>query len=1071
MERQFLAEYIKLNAAQKQAVDAIDGPVLVIAGPGTGKTQLLGMRVANILKKTDTDAASILCLTFTNRATDNMKRRLVEFIGSDAQAVTVKTFHGLAAEIMNRYPQYFWRGARLSIAPDAVQLEIIQQIMSELPSDHPMALKFAGQFTLIDDAARSINLAKEAGLTPDKLRAIVAANLEYIDLIEPAIKDLAGIKVGPKTVAKIAQIVDDLPEQAINQLITPLVSLQTVITESFGLAQSSFEATGKTTPISKWKSRWLQKNDGQYGLFDERKRNDWWLAVADVYKRYRSQLHARGYYDYADMLVETILQIEQNSDLRANLQEQFQYVLIDEFQDTNAAQLRLAHLIADHEALANPNIMAVGDDDQSIFKFQGAELSNMLGYTRQYPASKLIVLTDNYRSTQALLDSADSIITHAQHRLVNRLPNLSKKLRAASPPSTKSLVEHRIFRSREEHLSGLADTARKLLESGQTVAVLARSHSSLRDMAILLNQNGVPIAYEQSNNILEQPAIEQLYLILKLLTLVKKGEKTNVNELLSLTLRNPMWNIDPKVLWQFAVAQQTKYDWLAGMLASKNARLAGVGQWLGQLTALSASEPLAVVVEFALGLRDDGTFTSPIKAYFFSSPAMSEAYVEMLSAVQLLRSLVAEFRSAGVSKVEDFVRFIDLMIQNNKVISDSSPFVSGERNVELLSVHKAKGLEFDAVIVIDATNDEWSPRSRGRLPPANLPLRPAEDDSDDYVRLMYVAATRARHTLLFGSYYKSHSGEDVLPVISLSQIPAAEQRPKASKELVDILEKALLWPRLEQSDERTLLKPRLETYSLNVSNLINFLDITRGGPVLFKERNLLRLPGAKSPAAAMGSAVHAALEEAQLLTNAGNYQLQPVLDEFKKALLAEGLPEADYKKKLADGQRVIKRFIAKHGWQFVKGAHPEYKLVDIYCNDARLSGTLDVFDVTGKDIVISDYKTGRPLTSWSAKSGPDGLKAWRYKLQLIFYALLVDLDKSIRTKGNVVCQMVYVESDNQSRLLQQYQPTKDDLTRLGSLIAAVWRHVMELNFPEVSRYSNDLRGVRQFEQDLIDGKI
>src|SRR5579863_9759055 len=117
---EFEASYKQLNAAQRQAVDAIDGPVLVVAGPGTGKTQLLGMRVANILQKTDTDASSILCLTFTNKAADNMKRRLLEFIGADAQAVTVKTFHGLAADIMNRYPQYFWRGARLSIAPDAV---------------------------------------------------------------------------------------------------------------------------------------------------------------------------------------------------------------------------------------------------------------------------------------------------------------------------------------------------------------------------------------------------------------------------------------------------------------------------------------------------------------------------------------------------------------------------------------------------------------------------------------------------------------------------------------------------------------------------------------------------------------------------------------------------------------------------------------------------------------------------------------------------------------------------------------------------------------------------------------
>src|ERR1017187_7944583 len=126
MDRKFQAAYRQLNEQQKQAVDAIDGPVLVVAGPGTGKTQLLSVRVANILQKTDTDASGILCLTFTNKAALNMRERLYQLIGSGSRNVVVRTFHSFAAEIMNQYPDYFWDGARLSVAPDAVQLEIIQ---------------------------------------------------------------------------------------------------------------------------------------------------------------------------------------------------------------------------------------------------------------------------------------------------------------------------------------------------------------------------------------------------------------------------------------------------------------------------------------------------------------------------------------------------------------------------------------------------------------------------------------------------------------------------------------------------------------------------------------------------------------------------------------------------------------------------------------------------------------------------------------------------------------------------------------------------------------------------------
>ncbi|HSX44667.1 MAG TPA: ATP-dependent DNA helicase [Candidatus Saccharimonadales bacterium] len=1062
----FDKQYAKLNSRQRQAVDSINGPVLVIAGPGTGKTQLLSMRVANILLKSDIYPEGILCLTFTNKATDNMKQRLLNIIGEEAHSVAVKTFHGLAADIMNRFPEYFWKGAQLDIAADAIQLEVLQQILNNLPTEHPLALKFAGQFTLIREVSAAINLAKEAGLTPDKLRALIAANLAYLDIIEPIMADLGQITVSPKSLQQIDNIVAALPAQTVDKLITPLSSLQTIISDSHARASREYMNTGKTVAISKWKSRWLQKHDGQYAMFDERKRNLWWLAIADAYEQYRDRLHRRGYYDYADMLVEVIGQIEQREDLRASLQEQFQYVLIDEFQDTNAAQLRLAHLIADNVELDSPNIMAVGDDDQSIFKFQGAELSNMLGFTRQYPSAKTVVLTDNYRSTQAVLDSVKTIIEHASYRLVTERPDLSKKLVAVNSPKIKGLIETRSYRSRQEQLDNLADMAGQLLEKG-SVAVLARHHSSLRDIAMLLHTKAIPIDYEQNNNILEQPVVEQLYIILKLIVHIKRGEISSVNQLLNQTLRHPMWGIKSERLWQFAVDQQKTYDWLSGLSASKQKQLSAIGAWLNWLVELSASEPLMVVVEYILGLRDNDLLDSPVRNYFFKSKMMAESYIETLSAVQLLRGLISEFRSIGVAKVETFVQFVDLMIENNKVISDTSPFVSGEHCVELLSVHKAKGLEFDTVIIIDTVESEWSPRSYGRIPPANLPLRPAEDDADDYVRLMYVAATRAKSTLIFGSFNTSPTGDNVPAAKSLNAIPITDQPASTGKELAQVLERTLLWPRLDQSNELRLLKPRLETYHLNVSNLINFLDVTRGGPQHFKERNLLRLPEAKTPSAAMGTAVHDALEEALLLHNASDFNIAKVLARFDQSLLDQGLPETDYQKRLTLGHRVLNRFMEKHNWEFSIGARPEYNITEILSNTAKIGGKLDVLDMTGENTIVQDYKTGRPLNSLSLTSGNDGVRAWRHKLQLMFYALLLKLDPGVKVKGEIIGQMIYVEADAKAKLTLTYLPTPDDLTRLASLVQAVWNCVMQLDLPDTSMYPQNLQGILQFEEDLL----
>ncbi|MGH7239373.1 MAG: UvrD-helicase domain-containing protein [Candidatus Saccharimonadales bacterium] len=227
---------VKLNKAQLEAVEAIDGPVLVVAGPGTGKTQLLSLRVANILQKTDTDAANILCLTFTNKAATNMRERLQKLIGPPSRNVAVRTFHSLAAEIMASYPDYFWQAAKLSVAPDAVQLEIIQDILASLPLDNPLASIFNGQYTAMGDVKEALKLAKEAGLTPEELTKIIKDNLKFIDEIEPLMADYLAPALSIKKLDSLAEKIAQLPAQkTINPLIMPL---DEVIKSSLTLAIS-----------------------------------------------------------------------------------------------------------------------------------------------------------------------------------------------------------------------------------------------------------------------------------------------------------------------------------------------------------------------------------------------------------------------------------------------------------------------------------------------------------------------------------------------------------------------------------------------------------------------------------------------------------------------------------------------------------------------------------------------------------------------------------------------------------------------------------------------------------------
>ncbi|OGL24859.1 hypothetical protein A2884_01480 [Candidatus Saccharibacteria bacterium RIFCSPHIGHO2_01_FULL_48_12] len=1070
MIKEFQKAYARLNQRQKEAVDTIDGLVLVVAGPGTGKTQLLSTRIANILQKTDTQPSSILALTYTNKAAVNMKERIIELAGPEGARVPASTFHSFAGEIMNLYPDYFWSGARLAIAPDSVQLDTIESIIGELPMDNPLALKFAGHYTMVKDVKSAISLAKDAGLTPVKLRALVQFNLSYIDKIEPQLVELLTAPLSIKRLPSLAAEIESLTQQEIGVDLYPLTALSTVMTDGLHRAVEIDLETGKCAQTSKWKSGWIQTIEGKKGLHAQRQRNGWWLKLADVYEQYRDQLHSRGFYDYADMLIEAIIQIEQNPQILADLQERFSYVLVDEFQDSTPAQIRLAHLIADHHsAEGKPNLMVVGDDDQTIFKFNGAEVNNMLNFENHYPDVKKIVLTDNYRSSQMVLDFCAKIIDQAASRVVNFDKSLKKDLHAKNPPKNRGEINALAYSSRELQMSQIAYDIKKTYSPKRAVAVLARNHESLIKMAGILNEVNVPIRYEQAANILEHEIIDQTYLVAKLLLAIEDGDNQAANALVHKIIRWPAWGLAPDKLWRLAVSAYPAKSWLDMLVASKEKPQAKLGQWFIWLAQQASSQPLAVTIEQILGLRSSDDFTSPIRDYFLGQKDRnSSSYFRGLSAIQLLRNLVHEFGPGRQPELADLIRFIEVNRQNNIIIPDESPFITGSGAVQLLTVYKAKGLEFDHVYVIDAIEDNWRPKSFGRKPPANLPLQPYGEDFDDYVRLMYVAVSRARASVTISGYYQDHSGKDVSqsPIIQSVQQFSRISQDKQDV-LMGVLEQNLRWPSLEGGLEAEILKARLEEYNLSVTGLLNFLDIERGGPQYFKERNLLQLPETKSPTLSFGTAIHAALHKAQNLTNSGRFNLGRVTAEFERALADEQLPRAEFERRLTEGKRLLKRLFKDLDYKLPTGSFTELAFKNIRLGRAVISGKLDRVDRSDKNIMIADYKTGRPLTRFNTTNQAEVVKAYKHKLQLIFYVLLFEAKEGPMTIP-ITGEMVYVQAGQPRQLRLGYTPTANDIMHLTKLIEAVWDRVQRLDLPDTSQFSPNIDGILAFEKYLLE---
>jgi DNA helicase-2/ATP-dependent DNA helicase PcrA len=528
-----------------------------------------------------------------------------------------------------------------------------------------------------------------------------------------------------------------------------------------------------------------------------------------------------------------------------------------------------------------------------------------------------------------------------------------------------------------------------------------------------------------------------------------------------------MWGLDPKALWDLAVANQRGASWLDGMLNSSHASLREIAEWLLWLATLAMHEPLLVTIEHVLGLASSETFTSPVRTYFMESSARDSDYLHGLSAIRILLGMVHDFSRTSSGTLKDFVAFVQLSIDTGEVIADESSFVSGENAVQLMSVHKAKGLEFESVYIVDAVEKQWQPSSRGRKAPANVPLKPEGDNGDDFVRLMYVAATRAKRNVYAASFREDIKGADVLasPLIHDALSLKVHER-KNIENPITILEEHLNWPHLNDTDEKRILGSILENYALSATGLLDFLDVSNGGPESFFARHLLRLPSVTTTSMAFGTAIHAALEYAQIATNTDSLNTKKVIGVYEKALVDQQLSPTEEQRFLDHGRLLIEKLLSSETFWIGKGGIPEQKITDVSVESARLSGAIDRIDQTKDHLTIVDYKTGQPLKSFETNNKSLQLKAWRHRTQLIFYAVLIK--HSPRFKATEIRgQMWYVEAASAKELIREYIPTDQDIAHMERLIVVIWKHIMNLSLPDISGYASDYAGVMAFQKDLL----
>ena len=1027
-----------LNQKQKEAVEYLDGPLLVLAGPGTGKTQLLSEKVIYILKNTDTAPENILCLTFTESGAHNMRERLKSLIGKDALKVNIGTYHAFGQEILAKYKNFSPDYNRvLDRAIDEVeQFKIIKKIQSELPArDILLGDKVA-------DIISTISSAKSAGLSALDLEKIAVQNIEDSKILSDAISPLlsnvvprvfkASYENAYRPIYEILKDYEDLPPIVgrIERSIAGMArDLKVAILEA--------ESLQKITPLTHFKDSYFEKDGkGGYRLSD-RVANLKLKSLASIMKKYQAYLEENGLYDFDDMIIEAVKVLETDEAFKQTLQEKYQYVMLDEFQDTNPMQLAIIKRLTDYE---KPMVMAVGDDDQAIYEFQGASATNLSDF-QEYYSAHVVTLTENYRSTQEILDFSRQIINQAPNRFVSE-----KILTAHLDAPEKTQIFRKEFAASDQEYAFVADKITELISSGvkqSDIAIISSKHKYFKPLLPYLKEHPeIKIAYERRDNLLEEPQIHEMVTIMKLASEIAKNERPTVSILE--VLAYPWLNVPVmeavKIVREAKLAHKPVFDFLLGAETSEN--LTNAVRFISELSTKVSNTPLELVF-------NDFIKRMGVEGY---EPFSMFRFYENLAA---LRAKLIKHVGEKPLRVVDLVQMVDDYEEAGMQLAATSPYKDADEAVQVLSAHKAKGLEFSYVFIISADHTAWG-KGKGNnnflVLPSNLTqIRHTGTTDGEQLRLLYVACTRAKHTLYITSSVADFNGKlpDRLEYLDDNAEVVGLGDDRADKRAVQRLKDYLAPFVADTPDLRAVYKERVRNYRLSASDLTSFIDIVNAGPEdFFRKKVLLAEQEPEDETLAIGNLIHATFEQ---VTNSGlsdEAAVEFYLEELEKKDLDVKVKERIREKGPAELLIALKKFS-----KILRAGKAEVNLAPekIVVNGVPITGKIDhiLIDDENKTIEIYDFKTGKyHKDRWGSHP-----TLFKYRLQLQFYKMLLNNSPMYSKYRISEAHILFVRPDVDEEVYDKvYEFNSDDTEEFMALYQAVYDQIHDLKFldePEV----------------------
>lgn len=925
-----------LNEAQLQAVTHGDGPLLIVAGAGTGKTTVLTRRYIHLLTEgrpggSPVRTENILAVTFTEKAAGEMEDRVIKLLSTGTYDFWISTFHGFCQRVLEEHALEIGLPNQFRLLTPTDGWLLLKRRFHELNLDHYRPLGNPVKF--LRGLLQHISRAKDEGITPER----------YLTFAQDAALD------GDSEVVE-----------------------------------------------------------------GERKRL---MELANLYFDYRRIMLEEGCLDFGDLILETLRLFRERPSVLDEYRRQFRYILVDEFQDTNWAQYELIKLLGGSQR----NLTVVGDDDQAIYKFRGASLANILQFRDDFPDTKTVALTQNYRSQKEILEAAYGFIQkNDPNRLEVRLKEtgLSKKLEAVRGEGGSIDVIWK--KSAEEEADAVADKIRAIKtrepETGwNDFAVLVRSNDGAEPFVRAFERSGVPFQFLALRGLYAKPVVLDVFSLLSLLD----GYHESPAVWRALTLPcYPFPAKDMAELLQFAQRDRGKPLWHA--LKQESAKMAG-GSVLSE-DGIKVARHLIADVE---ALQETARRQPPLRVlqqaleksgYLASVMRLPER--EKREAIQHLNGFADRIKRYEASTHGPSMRgFLDefrLEIESGEEGALDFDPDAGPELVKILTVHAAKGLEFKHVFIVSLVDQRFPTRARSEsipLPTGLVQERLPEGDIhlEEERRLFYVALTRAKDTLTLSGAASYGGTRAKKPSLFFEE--AKLEVPTLGGVFVDDA-KRLTPPK----DVAALDEQQLTLYPLKRRFSFTQLAAFRKCPLQYKFAHIYRIPILGSYQKTFGNSMHATFQrmlelhqmrqnarqtslfgtaEGEGFVTAGGFRVTE--DEALELFESSWRDEWYESPARHDEYKLLGRQAAKNFWKACAEKAPDVIEVEkdftLLLGQHSIKGKIDRMDrLPDGNVAVFDYKTGKAKEKLDAED----------KEQLYLYQM------ALEEKGIAVGRLAYI---------------------------------------------------------------